>query len=142
MKFSDIPRFTKWGNWACNYDLLRIPAAIAEWQSEQNLNLTPDFQRERVWTHAQQIAYLEFILQGGKSGREILFNCPGWNRGYTDNFVLVDGLQRLTAVTDFINNKFPVFGEYFLKDFNDSPRGYTRLIFHVNDLSTRREVLQ
>jgi hypothetical protein len=56
--------------------------------------------------------------------------------------VLVDGLQRLTALIRFLNNEIPIFGNYF-KDFEDNPRdSLTMIRFNINDLQTKAEVLQ
>jgi hypothetical protein len=42
------------------------------------LNLDPDYQRLHVWTEAQQVAYVEYILQGGEVGRNITWNADAW----------------------------------------------------------------
>ena len=47
-------------------------------QEELNLQLNPDFQRGHVWSIGQQIAYIEYILRGGKSGLDFYFNHPNW----------------------------------------------------------------
>lgn len=73
---------------------------------EYNLNMNPDFQRGHVWTEIQQSKYVEFILKGGKSGRDFYFN---WNPD-TNDYVCVDGLQRTTALQNFVHNKLKVFG--------------------------------
>jgi hypothetical protein len=70
--------------------------------------MNPDFQRGHVWTEEQQIAYVEYLLKGGMSGRTFYFNKPSWKNkdtinGY-DDFVCVDGLQRTTAIEKFLNN--------------------------------------
>lgn len=88
-------------------------------QEESGLILNPDFQRGHIWKEQQQIAYIEFLLRGGKSGRIIYFNCPYWSSGirhFKNSFVCVDGLQRTIAIMKFINNEIPVFDTYY-KDF-------------------------
>lgn len=145
-KFADIPQFTRDGNYQVNIDIRRIPQWIKNEQEEMNLQLNPTFQRGHVWTEEQQIAWLEFFLKGGKSGNEVYFNCPSWHyqvkSGEYDDYVCVDGLQRLTAICKFINNEIKVFGSYF-KEFED-PRMANQhtLIVNVNDLKTEKEVLQ
>lgn len=110
---------------------------------EEGLELNPDFQRGHVWTEEQQIAYLEYILRGGRSGLDIYLNHPRWQSGSEaeeGEFVCVDGLQRITACLRFMRNEIPVFG-FYLKDFEDSPGDRTKLQVHFNDLQTREEVL-
>lgn len=113
------------------------------------LILESEFQRGHVWTKEQQIAYIEYFLKGGMSGRDLYFNHPDWyhksERNYHD-YVCVDGLQRITAVRKFMNNEIPAFGVY-RKDFEDDFYFTFDIMrhsfnYHVNDLKTKEEVLQ
>ena len=53
----------------------------------------------------------------------------------------MDGLQRLTAVMKFINNEISAFGTFY-NEFEDKIPLYITLVFNVNNLQTRKEVLQ
>ena len=145
-RFKDIPQFTREGNYQVDMDIRRIPEWIKNEQREMNLQLNPGFQRGHVWTEEQQIAWLEFFLKGGKSGNIVYFNCPSLHHsvkdGYYDEYVCVDGLQRITSICRFINNEIKVFGSYY-NEYED-PRIVSRhtLKFNVNDLKTEKEVLQ
>lgn len=141
MKFEDIPRFTRPGSYQVNMLLHHIPEWIERHEEELGLQLNPDFQRGHVWTREQQIKYIEFILRGGKSARTIYFNHPGWLSNWKGDFVCVDGLQRLTAVMKFINNEISAFGTFY-NEFEDKIPLYITLVFNVNNLQTRKEVLQ
>ena len=143
-KFSDIPQFTRAGSWECNFDIEGIVRWIEQEQRE-GLQLNPKFQRGHVWTEEQQIAFLEYFFRGGKSGLVVYFNKPDWHNNVPDGayneYVCVDGLQRITAVLRFVNNEIPIFGLYY-KDFEDKPRMRHTLRFNVNDLKSEKEVLQ
>ena len=142
MKFRDIPQFTRVGSYQVNMRLDWFVKWIKENQEECGLEMNPDFQRDHVWTEQQQIAYIEFLLRGGKSGRVLYFNCPCWSLGGRDEeFVCVDGLQSSTAIVRFINNEIPAFGTYY-KDFEDDLPMEVDVIVNVNELKTKREVLQ
>lgn len=114
-------------------------------EDELNLQLNPVFQRGHVWSEEQQIAYIEFILRGGKSSRIIYFNCPAWNHSVEKDaynaFVCVDGLQRITAVLRFMNNEIPAFGTYY-KDYEDKLPLNADLLININDLQTEKEIMQ
>jgi hypothetical protein len=143
MKFDDIPQFTKSAGYAVDVGWRYLEEWIRHHVDDYELDLDPDFQRAHVWTTAQQIRYVEFVLRGGHSSNDILTNCVGWQRiSKPGPYVLVDGKQRLTAALKFLRNEIPVFGHYY-KDFTDR-LGYTDASFkwHVNDLETRAEVLQ
>lgn len=145
-KFLDIPQFTKQGSFQVNVPFTSVLNWIETMQKDMDLQLNPDFQRGHVWVEEQQIAYIEFLLKGGKSSRIICFNCPYWNSGkkreyeYKD-FVCVDGLQRITAVTLFMDNKIKVFGSLY-HEFTDKIPLSLDLLIIVNDLKTKKEVLQ
>ena len=144
-RFEDIPQFTRDGSWQCNYPLDYFVRHINEEVEEQGLQLNPDFQRGHVWTEEQQIAWLEFFLKGGKTGRVIYLNKPSWHRTVSDedydDYVCVDGLQRITAIRRFINNEIKVFGSYY-NEFTDKLRWINTIELNVNDLKTEKEVLQ
>lgn len=140
MKFSDIPKFTGEANYNVNISIKYLEETLDR-HIKEGLNLNPDFQRVHVWTKNQSIAYVEYILKGGMSGRDIYFNCPGWMTSFEGDFVLVDGKQRLNALMLFLQNKISVFG-YRLKEFEDKMTTMNSLNFHINNLKTRIEVLQ
>lgn len=141
MKFKDIPQFTAESNYQINQPLRSLFKFIKEEQDELNLQLNPDFQRGHVWTESQQVAFIEYLLRGGKSGRDIYFNNPQRKHSTKEYFdyVCVDGLQRLTACLKFLNNEIKAFG-YYYNEFEDKLFNVD-LIIHVNDLQTRNEVL-
>ena len=146
MKFTDIPQFTSSGNYNVNVGLKYIERALKSYEEDYGLELNPDFQRGNVWTREQQISWLEFYFKGGKTSRIIYFNSPAF-AGYIskcelkETVLCIDGLQRLTAILGFLHNEIPVFGTYY-NEFEDIiPRDFD-LVFNVNNLQTRKEVLQ
>ena len=144
-KFSDIPQFTCPGNWQCDFDIDGLKRFIEDEIENDGLQLNPPFQRGHVWTEEQQIAFLEYFFKGGKSGTTIYFNKPDWNisvpEGAYNDFVCVDGLQRITAILRFVNNEIRIFGNFY-KDFEDKPRMRHTIKININDLQTEQEVLQ
>jgi len=144
-RFKDIPEFTSWGSYHCNVGWGFIEQQLESMASPDGIDLDPDFQRGHVWNEEQQIRYVEFILRGGKSSRDILFNAPGWACNPPENpspVVLVDGKQRIEAVRRFMRNEIPAFGN-LLRDYKDKIRIIgPDFVFHVNNLTSRAEVLQ
>ena len=146
MKFADIPQFlTNRANYHIDVGLKYFDQTIQDYIDEQGLILNPPFQRGHVWTEVQQEAYMIYLLRGGAYGKDLYFNCPSWHgraRTDYDEFVCVDGLQRITAIRKFAQNKLKVFGCYY-NEFEDQPRHITtRLSIHINDLQYERDVLQ
>lgn len=143
MKFKDIKPYIQCNNYRIDVSLRFLENQIQNYL-EDGLELIPDFQRGHVWTEKQQEKYVEFVLRGGESGLDIYFNHTKWNSWTEENmgwFVCVDGLQRLTACRKFMNNELKVLG-YFHDEFEDKLSSTVRLRFHVNNLPTRREVLE
>lgn len=142
MTFDEIPQFTKPGSWRADMDIETLVRRIDVWVKEYGLQLNPDFQRGHVWTEEQQRAFVEFILRGGMTGRDLYFNQPGWMVDFEGEFVCVDGLQRITALQRFTNNELKAFGQYF-REFGGRLNLLNHyMTAHVNNLKTRREVLQ
>jgi len=143
MRYEDIKPFTQSGTYEVNVRLLSVARTIREYE-EMGLKTNPDFQRGHVWTVEQQARYMEYVLRGGRSATVIYFNKPSWNlratTGY-DDFVLVDGLQRITTIINYFKNKVPIFDGRYARDFEDEPRDHRGLRFNVNDLQSRAEVL-
>jgi hypothetical protein len=142
-RFRDIPQFTRTASYQVDISWSYLLEALRGYTERDGLDLDPDFQRAHVWDEQKQVRYVEFILRGGASGKDIYTNCPRWDRGGVKDFVLVDGKQRLQAVTKFLRSELVIFGKYRFSDYTDSLR-ITQAGFkwHVNDLDTRAEVLQ
>ncbi len=108
------------------------------------INLEPDYQRGHVWSEEQRVAFVEYGLRGGEAARTIVTNCPGWMGDFRGPYELVDGLQRITSVLMFLDNRLKAFGHY-LKEYEDRERMNTAsepsFGWHVLNLPTRREVL-
>lgn len=168
MKFADVPMLTSCGSYEVNVPLDYLDEHITRYQQVERgsapLNLLPDFQRGHVWLPTQQTAYVEFFLRGGMTGRTIYMNCPNWGHfnaikpGMYNEFVIVDGLQRLTALLKFVRGELPAFGHYVCVSnaqlapgvqcgplFEDRLRmsdAGSNLRINVNNLKTRSAVLQ
>ena len=143
-RFNDIPSFTRDGSWEVDTSPDFLLKNIQEHIDNEGLDIDPDFQRPHVWTRAQQRAYIEFFLRRGRTARVIYLNKPSWHfkaKTDYDDFVLVDGKQRLKAWKDFYDGCFKVFGSY-AHEYTDNIRVINTMKLHVNDLQTRAEVLQ
>jgi hypothetical protein len=145
-RFKDISQFTSDGSYQVDYTLASLVKYIEDEIEEMNLQLNPDFQRGHVWNEEQQIAWLEYHLRGGKSGNVIYLNNPsrrfGIKSGEYNDYVCVDGLQRITAASRFIHNDIKVFGSYF-NEYEDRIRLLNQTMkVNINDLKSKKEVLQ
>jgi hypothetical protein len=124
-------------------------ASLKRWIDQRSEDygviLSPDYQRDHVWTDDQASKYLEWVFRGGKTGLEIHFNCPDWD-GYSTAkprpLELVDGKQRIKAVLDFLDDKVKVYGLLY-SQFEDKLKSTTGpgFVIHVNCLKTRKEVM-
>ena len=141
MRFADITKYTRQGNWECEYSIKSFVETIEDWEKNNALILNPDFQRGNVWVEEQQIKFVEFILRGGSTAKVVYLNQAGWMNSFEGEFVCVDGLQRITALQRFMHNEIPVFGGYY-KDYTDNIRTIDGMKINVNNLKTRKEVLQ
>lgn len=141
MKFSDIEKYPFIG-YSVHVSWEDIESAIERYKKNYDLQLCPDFQRGHVWTEAQQIAYVEYMLKEPQSGGNvILFNHPNWMHSYEGEFDLVDGLQRLTAAMKFLNNELRAYGHYY-REYEGRLSDSVKFVFQISNLKTRKDVLK
>lgn len=145
MKWNEIPKFKEFGiTNSVNFGFVSYIDFINEQIKNYDLKLNPEFHRGHMWTQEQQEKYIEFILRGGKSGRDFYFN---WNQK-TNEYVCVDGLQRTTAFMRFITGETMAFGQYynefdFIKravEWNPLPE--FRINVYMNHLEDQKEILE
>jgi hypothetical protein len=138
MDFGDIPLFP---HCAQEYDVFFD--GLQRWVDrcvKEGLDIDPPYQRAHVWTVEQQRAFVEHLLRGGEVSRVIIINAPMDRSGYK-GATLLDGKQRLQAVTLFMDNKLDIFGGHYLKDFTGHMRVFAGRLHWRVCLPTEVEVL-
>lgn len=80
---------------------------IDKWQQ---VEMSPDFQREFVWDKVRKSQLIESLM--------LRIPLPAFYLAQTEKgkYQVVDGLQRLTTITEFMRNKFPLKGLEYLED--------------------------
>lgn len=143
-RFRDIQPFVRDGQWECNFSLARVIPWLEEMETRhQSMDMNPDFQRPHVWTESQQIAWIEYILRGGRSGRVLYFNHPGWDGDYVGIMTLVDGKQRIEAIRRFMLDEFKVFGWYRSQYLDNLDTVHDRSVrINVNALKSRADMIR
>lgn len=137
MKDFDDIKYYKQSNYRICCEISELKYNVDRYVSKYNLNIDPDFQRGYVWTIEQKTAYIEYILNGGVSGRELYFNHPGWLNGFGGSFELVDGKQRINAICEFFDNKVPIFDGNYCQDI-ENPKWFIYEVFiNINNLSEK-----
>jgi len=83
---------------------------IEEMIENEDIDFTPDFQRNFVWNSLQKSRLIESILL------RIPLPMFYFSEDEEGKISVVDGLQRLTTIKEFIDNKFPLKNLEYLKD--------------------------
>ena len=142
MDFNSVPKLTQLSQYHVHIGWDNLLEFIKQEQEEGGLNIDPDFQRPHVWDEERKTKYIEHVLGGGTSGIELYLNHPGYMDGSADGpYELVDGKQRLNAIMGFMTNEVKAFGHYH-KEFTGKLRMHARVVWYVNDLQTREQVLR
>ena len=76
---------------------------IRDWKEADRLELQPDFQRNEVWSKAAKIALIDTILLDIPIPKIYIKAIMKDEKTYR---VVIDGQQRLTAILEFLQNKF------------------------------------
>ena len=120
--------------------------------SEGSLDLAPDFQRLQVWGPVQKVQLIESVLL------QIPLPAFYFAEDPTGVMQVVDGVQRLSTINDFVTGDpsrgggFPLVGLEYLSDvrgkrFNDLPAVWkrrihnTQIVAHVIEPSTPAAVM-
>ncbi len=141
--FRGIPQFPA-AHYEVNVPLGYLDRTVADHVRDYGLNLDPDFQREHVWSWAQRIEFMEYMLQGGEGGKVLCFNHCSWNSipKPGDAYEILDGKQRLTSALMFLRNEVPVFGGHLFRDFTDKPDLGGGFRWRIFALPKRADVLR
>lgn len=99
-----------------NLEMAEVPYTIFEYLrkiTQKKIIVQPDFQRLLVWTDEQKSRFIESVLMN--------FPIPPMylNETIDAKYMIIDGLQRTTALGLFYNNKHKLSGLKTLKGFND-----------------------
>lgn len=77
-------------------------------------NAIPTFQRDNnKWNQEMQIKFVQNLLKGAETSI-LLFKTEEMQ-----NYQVIDGLQRLTALLAFIDGEFTIFNGYAIEDLED-----------------------
>lgn len=82
---------------------------ISDMIDDKDIDLAPDFQRNYVWDSHQKSRLIESILL------RIPLPMFYFSEDEEGRITVVDGLQRLTTIKEFMENKFPLKGLEYLK---------------------------
>jgi len=110
-----------------NEKLIESLCLFTHWEKEQKgkypsnqdwLNsVIPPFQRENnKWSTKMKIKFIQNFLSGAKT--ELLL----FRMNERENAKIIDGLQRTTAMLQFMNNEFPIFEEFYFEDLKNHIR--------------------
>lgn len=140
-RFQDIERIS-YASYRIDLGWSYLEGWLEDQETIMKVDFDPSYQRGYVWTFEQKVAYLEYILKGGPSGRDIFWNCPGWICGNEGPLEIVDGKQRINAVLEFLSGKLPVFGHRY-SEYSDHPHILVaRFSWYVNNLEDPLEVVK
>ncbi len=104
--------------------------------------MTPDFQRDNdKWDLSRKVKFVENILAGYPTDIT-LFTVKN---DLLDDCGILDGLQRLTALQDWFENKFSIYGDIYysqLSHFRRTPFSSCRVSFVIHNFKTLPEAVQ
>lgn len=93
-----------------------------DWDDDSKLVIQPDFQRKAVWNATSKIMLIDTILKKYPIPKVFIQNTTEHGRTIRK---IIDGQQRITAILEFVNNRFildqPYSGEYEGKTFDELP---------------------
>lgn len=106
------------------------------------IDLSPIFQRDRVWSQTQKTKYLEFRLSGGNTSKDIHWNTASSTRAWDEPLLLMDGKQRIDAVLEFLDDRVPVFGHLFSEYSGTPDSTFAQFHFHTHNFQDPDDILR
>lgn len=98
---------------------------------EGNINLSPEYQRDFVWTLEQKQEYIMALLKSRAEIRPVFIQEFD---GENEKFEVVDGKQRLSSIFGFINDEFSLEDGTFFSQLSEKD---VEKILHFNVEYTR-----
>lgn len=89
---------------------------LAHWHKEHYLELSPPYQRGKVWGLLRRQNLIKSLVQGIPVASLIINDrtrSPNWPQMDSGFLVMIDGKQRTCAILDFLGSIFPVPGAWF-----------------------------
>lgn len=105
------------------YDVsLQTIGWINELKNNGTLEINPDFQRRAVWLEKERSQLMNTVIEK-LPFPEVYFQILTENETGKQNYVVVDGQQRITSILMYINNEFPlpdkgIFPGRYFKDLD------------------------
>ena len=105
------------------------------------IDMNPDYQRDLVWTEEDKVALIDSIFNNIDIGKFCLVH-----NDYTQEYLyeIIDGKQRLNAICEFYENRFPYKGKYYNDLSNMDKHWFENFtISQANvDSSNRKQILR
>lgn len=76
------------------------------------LDMNPDYQRGNVWEKEDKVKLINSIFNNVDIGKFVFVSLP-FKDVYSPSYEVLDGKQRIVAITEFYENRFPYEGLYF-----------------------------
>ena len=87
--------------------------ALIHFYYEEGITLNPSYQRGHVWTEDQKVLLVDSLFNGIDLGK-FVFAFNGFDVGPNENLTeIIDGKQRLSAIIEFYEDRFPYKGKLF-----------------------------
>ncbi|SUY92874.1 Protein of uncharacterised function DUF262 [Buttiauxella agrestis] len=104
--------------------IIQIDSYI-HWMAHGALSFDAEYQREYVWGHAEQQAFLATAASGFPLGHVALCRLPDWGNIDGPYIEVVDGKQRLVTMKLFVNDQIAFCHqgkEFYWSDLNRTER--------------------
>ena len=120
----EIQATTPQGFSSCDHSMRYIDHLLFP-EDTPPLNLSPDYQREDVWTDDQASSFVGFLLRTGRSAPLVPLIFIQRDDKFIDGDEVIDGKQRLTSIHRWVHNRIPAHvdgSEVWYRDTNAMER--------------------
>lgn len=122
---NNTPTYNKRNDIEAHLDKVKVNTNVKRFYRDylRNINFNPFYQRDLVWTLDQKREYIEYLFEN-KVKVEPKFIVEMDEKTLDDKYEILDGKQRLSAIIDFIENKFSIFDDDYYVELNAQDKNY------------------
>jgi len=105
-----------------NYSQREVYSIISKYY-HFGIEMNPEYQRDLVWSEQDKVNLIASVFNGIDIGKFLFVHLEWSDREDHKGYEVIDGKQRISALVEFFENRFPYKGKYY-KDLHPHDKNW------------------